>query len=78
MLHWFPLPKGTFLSLKNAAPVFLFYGLKSALPKVPPGIDNPIIQSPFPYHNRAGKHNLMLYDWTSFTKFADYYFRIVR
>ena len=71
-------PKGTFLSLKNAEPVFLLYGLKSALPKIPPGIDNPIIQSPIAYHNRAGKHNLTVYDWTSFIKFADYHFRIVR
>ena len=71
-------PKGTFLSLKNAEPVFLLYGLKSALPDVPPAIDHPIMQSPIAYHNRAGKHNLTLYDWTSFIKFADYHFRISR
>ena len=71
-------PKGTFLSLKNAEPVFLLYGLKSALPKELPGIDNPIIQSPIAYHNRAGEHNLTVYDWTNFIKFADYHFKIVR
>jgi hypothetical protein len=71
-------PKGTFLSLKNAEPVFLLYGLKSALPKVPPDIDTPVIQSPIAYHNRAGEHNLTVFDWTSFIKFADYHFRIVR
>jgi hypothetical protein len=71
-------PKGTFLSLKNAEPVFLLYGQKSALPNVVPGIDNPTIQSQIAYHNRAGKHNLTLYDWTNFIKFADYHFRIAR
>jgi hypothetical protein len=71
-------PKGTFLSLKNAEPAFSLYGLTSALPKVPPGIDSPIIQSPIAYHNRSGEHNLTVYDWTNFIKFADYHFKIVR
>jgi hypothetical protein len=71
-------PRGTFLSLKNAEPVFLLYGLKSALPTVPPGIDHPVIQSPIAYHNRAGKHNLTVYDWTNFIKFADHHFKAVR
>jgi hypothetical protein len=71
-------PRGTFLSLKNAEPVFLLYGLKSALPTVPPGIDHPVIQSPIAYHNRAGKHNLTVYDWTNFIKLADHHFKAVR
>jgi hypothetical protein len=71
-------PRGTFLSLKNAEPVFLLYGLKSDLPTVPPGIDHPVIQSPIAYHNRAGKHNLTVYDWTNFIKFADHHFKAVR
>jgi hypothetical protein len=45
---------------------------------VVPRFDNPIIQSPIAYHNRTGKHNLTIYDWTSFIKFADYHFRVVR
>jgi hypothetical protein len=68
-------PKGTFLCLKNAEPVFSLYGLKSSLPKEPPSIDKPVIQSPIAYHNRAGKHDLTLYDWKSFIKFADYHFK---
>jgi hypothetical protein len=68
-------PKGTFLCLKNAEPVFSLYGLKSSLPKEPPSIDKPVIQSPIAYHNRAGKHDLTLYDWKSFVKFADYHFK---
>lgn len=71
-------PKGTFLSVKNAEPVFSLYGQQSALPGTPPAIDTPIIQSPIAYHNRAGKHDLTLYDWTNFIKFADYHFKVVR
>lgn len=71
-------PKGTFLSLKNAEPVYSLYGLKSALPKEPPAIDNPVIQSPIAYHNRTGAHNMTAYDWKNFIKFADYHFHIVR
>lgn len=68
-------PKGTFLSLKYAEPVFELYGLNSALPGQIPAIDNPIIQSPIAYHIRQGEHNLTVYDWTNFIKFADYHFR---
>ena len=71
-------PKGTFLSLKHAEPVFLLFGLKSELPKLPPALDTPIIRSPIGYHNRTGKHNLTVYDWTNFIKFADYHFKTVR
>lgn len=71
-------PAGTFLSLKNAEPVYALYGLKSTLPPDPPGIDKPIIISPIAYHNREGKHNLTLYDWNNFIKFADHHFRITR
>jgi hypothetical protein len=68
-------PKGTFLSLKYAEPVYKLYGLKSALPKEMPDVDNPVIQSPIAYHNRTGEHNLTLYDWTNFIRFAEYHFR---
>lgn len=68
-------PKGTFLSLKNAEPVFQLYGLKSALPSDIPGNDIAITTSPIAYHNRTGEHNLTLYDWTNFIKFADYHFK---
>ena len=67
-------PKGTFLSLKNAEEVYALYGLKSKLPGVPPGLNMPIIESPLAYHNREGKHDLTVYDWKQFIKFANYHF----
>lgn len=67
-------PTGTFLSLKNAEEVYTLYGLKSKLPIVPPGLNTPIIESPLAYHNREGKHDLTVYDWKQFIRFADYHF----
>ncbi len=68
-------PTGTFLSLKNAEKVYALYGLKSNLPANPPGINQPIIQSPTAYHNREGEHNLTAYDWSNFIKFANYHYK---
>lgn len=71
-------PKGTFLSLKNAEDVYMLYGLKSILPEVPPALNTPILKTPLAYHNREGKHDLTVYDWKQFIKFADYHFGIRR
>ncbi|SDE29957.1 Alpha/beta hydrolase family protein [Dyadobacter soli] len=63
-------PKGTFLALKAAEPVYALYNIKSGLPKDPPGIDKPVIGSHFGYHNREGEHNMTAYDWGNFIRFA--------
>ena len=68
-------PKGTFLSLKNAERVFALYGIRSNLPANPPGINESIIQSPLAYHNREGEHDLTVYDWNNFIKFANYHYK---
>ncbi len=68
-------PRGTFLALKNAEKVYNLYGLKSALGAEPPASDTAIIRSPLGYHNRTGVHNMTLFDWKNFIKFADYHFK---
>ncbi len=68
-------PRGTFLALKNAEKVFNLYGLKSALGKEPPAPDIAVIHSPLGYHNRTGAHNMTLFDWKNFIRFADYHFK---
>lgn len=68
-------PKGTFMSLKNAEKVFALYGIKSNLPANPPEINNPVINSALGYHNREGEHNLTMYDWSNFIKFANYHYK---
>nr|WP_295934302.1 alpha/beta fold hydrolase [uncultured Dyadobacter sp.] len=63
-------PKGTFLALKAAEPVYALYKIRSGLPKDPPGIDEPVIGAHFGYHNREGEHNMTAYDWANFIRFA--------
>lgn len=67
-------PTGTFLSLKHAEKVYSLYGLKSALPAEPPGIDQPIIKPPLAYHNHEGEHNMTIYDWTNFVVYGSLFF----
>lgn len=67
-------PKGTFLAIKNAEPVYELFGLESQIPEKSPGLNNPIYRSPLAYHIREGKHDLTEYDWEQFIKFADYHF----
>jgi len=66
-------PKGEFLACLAASPVYGILG-KMGLP----GKDFPDLQQPLigniGYHNRAGKHAITLYDWTSFMNFADIFF----
>jgi hypothetical protein len=71
-------PTGTFLSLKNAETVYRLYGLQSGLPDAPPAINTAIVESPLAYHNREGSHNLTVYDWNNFIKFADHHFKKTR
>lgn len=67
-------PKGTYLALKHAEPVFQLYKLPSALPKDPPAVGMAVVESPLAYHIRDGKHDLTEYDWRNFIKFADFHF----
>src|SRR5665648_240401 len=68
-------PKGTFMSLKNAEKVFALYGIKSNLPANPEESNNAVINLALGYHNREGEHNLTMYDWSNFIKFANYHYK---
>ena len=65
-------PRGEFLSVVHARPVFQLYG-KQALGAAPqmPAIDEPLHGDGAHYHIRDGKHNLTLVDWSSYWDFAD-------
>jgi hypothetical protein len=67
-------PKGSFLSAKNSEKVYALYKKKSALGREAPPANTPVIFSILGYHIREGEHNLTLYDWTNFVKFANYHF----
>jgi len=68
-------PKGMFLALKSAEPVYALYGLESKLPKDQPQLNTPTINSALGYHIRDGIHDLTEYDWDNFIKFANFQYK---
>lgn len=68
-------PKGSFLSVKNAEPVYALYKKKSALGAEPPAVNTAITTSQLGYHIREGEHNMMIFDWNNFIKFANFHLR---
>src|SRR4029078_10467184 len=65
-------PRGEFLSVVHARPVFQLYG-KEALGATAqmPAIDEPLDGDGAQYQLRDGKHDLTLVDWSSYWDFAD-------
>lgn len=68
-------PKGEFLSGVYATPVYELFGLTGISSNEIPAIDQPIIDGHIGYHVRSGDHDITLYDWLQFVKFADKYFK---
>lgn len=66
--------KGQYLSLFEAQPVFNLYGLKLNLPAEMPKVGDQLIEVPVGFHMREGEHDMTLYDWHNFIRFADRYF----
>lgn len=72
---WWADPKGEYLSLYHAGPVYKLYG-KQALdsPEVPqPQL--PVSTGAVGYHMREGDHDMLLYDWEQYIRFADGHFK---
>lgn len=68
-------PKGEFLALKHGSEVYeKIYHLPVHVPDDMPQVNQPIIESYTGYHIRSGEHDLDLYDWEQYIKFADYHF----
>ncbi|MVN91737.1 glucuronyl esterase domain-containing protein [Mucilaginibacter aquatilis] len=68
-------PRGSYLALINALPVYNLYKSNTALPPQPPAVNSPIIKSTIGYHFRTGKHDLNVYDWERFIEFANYHYQ---
>lgn len=69
-------PKGEFLGLKHASKVYReIFHLPVNVPDEMPPVNKPIIESFTGYHIRSGEHDLDIYDWDQYIKFADYHFR---
>ncbi len=63
-------PRGEFLSLKFASPVFTLLGRRALGKETMPGRDQPL-HLDVAYHIRSGKHDITLYDWQCYMDFAD-------
>jgi hypothetical protein len=63
-------PKGEFLSAKEASIVWSLFGKQGIDVNSMPAIFEPVGHT-VRYHIRAGKHDVMLYDWQQYLKFAD-------
>jgi len=63
-------PLGEFLSAKYASAVYEMLGKEGLPVKEMPKVDQPVMGT-IGYHIRSGKHDLTVYDWTQFIKFAD-------
>jgi hypothetical protein len=68
-------PKGQYLSLKEAQPVYRLYGFETNLPEEMPEVNRQVIRPAMGYHKREGKHNLTPYDWQQFIHFANNWFK---
>ena len=64
-------PKGEFLSVQAAEPVFRLFGKKGLGVADMPAIDRPVLGDGLAYHVRAGGHDITLYDWKQYLDFAD-------
>jgi hypothetical protein len=64
-------PKGSYLSLYNALPVFKLLKASSGIPVTMPPLNKQVISGKVAFHIRDGAHNLLLKDWNWFMDFAD-------
>ncbi len=67
-------PYGEFLAARTASDVYEFLDKKGLPADKMPDIEQPV-HGTIGYHVRKGKHNITLYDWKQYMKFADQHFR---
>ncbi|MEO6455516.1 MAG: hypothetical protein ABIN97_15660 [Ginsengibacter sp.] len=63
-------PKGEFLSAREAGRVYALFKKKGIDVDSMPPLNHPVGHT-IRYHIREGKHNVTLYDWQQYLKFAD-------
>jgi hypothetical protein len=68
-------PKGEFLSIAAAQPVYRLHGkMGLGVTEMPP-VDQPVHGDALAYHIRTGKHDITAYDWEQYLDFADRYLK---
>ena len=64
-------PRGEFLALAHASPVYALWGEKPIGEHEMPPLEQPLIRGRRGYHVRNGVHNLLASDWSRFMDLAD-------
>lgn len=64
-------PKGEYISLFLAGPVYELYGFDTIHDRQFPAADHTVTAGKQAYHLRSGEHDLTPYDWEQYLKFAD-------
>jgi hypothetical protein len=65
-------PRGEFLGLALASPVFGLWGLAPVDPRAMPATGEALFVAPRGYHVRAGGHDLTEWDWQRYMDVADH------
>jgi pimeloyl-ACP methyl ester carboxylesterase len=64
-------PKGSYLALYNAFPIFKLLGNSSLISETMPPLNKQVVYGNVGFHVRDGGHNMLLKDWNKFMDFAD-------
>jgi len=64
-------PRGEFLSLKGAGPVYELLGRPGLQAEDVPPLEQPLLDAATGYHVRRGRHGITEYDWNQYIAFAD-------
>lgn len=64
-------PKGEFLSVYHAGPVYELYGMEGFKNDKQPAVDSPVMTNSVGYHIRTGGHDVKDYDWEQYLDFCD-------
>jgi arylsulfatase A-like enzyme len=71
-------PRGEFVSLKAAEPVYRLFGDTGLPASEMPRVDRPVQGERLAFHIRTGKHEMTAYDWAQYLDFADRIFKTGR
>jgi hypothetical protein len=64
-------PRGSYLALYHALPVFKLLKTKSDLPYEMPPLNKQVLSGRVGFHIRDGAHNMLIRDWNNFMNMAD-------
>ena len=64
-------PVGEYFSLVGAASVYRLFGYDGITDTTVPDVEHPVTVGRMGHHIRRGEHNVRLYDWEQYIRFAD-------